>query len=54
MCVLRSLHDPVSRYPACKYVCMCLSTVEPCYNIGLYDISSIASAILWYQLIRRY
>jgi hypothetical protein len=29
-------------------------TVDPGYNdIGLYDISSIASDILWYQLIPR-
>ena len=29
-----------------------LYTVEPAYNdIGLYDTSSIASDILWYQLI---
>jgi hypothetical protein len=28
------------------------STLEPGYNdIGLYDASSIASDILWYQLI---
>jgi hypothetical protein len=30
------------------------SAVEPGYNyIGLYDTSSIASDILWYQLIPR-
>jgi hypothetical protein len=29
-----------------------ISTVEPGYNdIGLYDTSSIASDILWYELI---
>jgi hypothetical protein len=29
-----------------------VNTVEPGYNdIALYDISPIASAILWYQLI---
>jgi hypothetical protein len=29
------------------------NTVEPVYNdIGSYDTSSIASDILWYQLIR--
>jgi hypothetical protein len=30
------------------------TTIQPCYNdIGLYDISVIASGILWYQLIPR-
>ena len=40
----------------CKSLCNPLQTeeytVEPGYNdIGLYDTSSIASDILWYQLI---
>jgi hypothetical protein len=35
-----------------QYLVIKTYTVEPGYNIiGLYDTSSIASDILWYQLI---
>jgi hypothetical protein len=38
----------------CVCVCVCTHTVEPGYNdIGLCDTSSVASDILWYQLISR-
>jgi hypothetical protein len=34
------------RYAYCKVK---LTVVEPGYNIGMYDISSIALDILWYK-----
>jgi hypothetical protein len=36
------------------FLIVLVTTVEPGYkDIGLYDTSSIASGILWYQLIPR-
>jgi hypothetical protein len=49
--VIDMYHSTVSLWVSDTELQTYTRTVEPGYNIGLCDTSSIASDILWYQLI---